>query len=361
MSSVFISHAVKDTEFAQRLSADLKRGGYETATFADLEASQAGEVSDRVLSDAISSSDYFVPVLTSAIQNRRWLVRDLEQALAQEAPSGRVTILPVLKESCVLPELLGVRSPVDFSVSYGSGLHSLIDRISVPSEHMVAVDLSRNFRSPKLWDIKRNVLGRLWSSRAYLRGLEASKFEKFVVNAFEDYGCTVELTQFTKDGGIDLVAIGLMDDHKKPWLVQCKRYVDGNRVGVELVKSVFPVDRNQRVDETHVVATSSIVERTAGEQVERLTRSRWVLDGAAWAAVEGWLSASMRLSSRPIEINDAHDRYAVLVDKKFISSLSPEEQAELLRLEVYLDEVEADFYEPIKKKLRAALAATTKA
>lgn len=51
----------------------------------------------------------------------------------------------------------------------------------------------------------------------------------------------------------------------------------------------------------------------------------------------------------------ARDRYAALVDKKFRSSLSDSEQAELSRLKVFLDEVDAKFYEPIERKLRTAL------
>jgi hypothetical protein len=51
----------------------------------------------------------------------------------------------------------------------------------------------------------------------------------------------------------------------------------------------------------------------------------------------------------------ARDRYADLVDKKFRASLSEPERAELSRLQVYLDEIEAGFYEPIERKLESAL------
>ena len=51
----------------------------------------------------------------------------------------------------------------------------------------------------------------------------------------------------------------------------------------------------------------------------------------------------------------ARDRYAALVDKKFRSSLSESEHAELSRLKVYLDEADAKFYKPIEQKLRTAL------
>ena len=51
----------------------------------------------------------------------------------------------------------------------------------------------------------------------------------------------------------------------------------------------------------------------------------------------------------------ARERYADLVDKKFHSSLSEPELAELSRLQVYLDEFEAGFYEPVERELESVL------
>jgi|1186.fasta_scaffold594797_2 hypothetical protein len=51
----------------------------------------------------------------------------------------------------------------------------------------------------------------------------------------------------------------------------------------------------------------------------------------------------------------ARDRYAELVDKKFRSSLSDSEQAELLRLQTYLDEADGKYYEPAERKLQSVL------
>lgn len=59
---------------------------------------------------------------------------------------------------------------------------------------------------------------------------------------------------------------------------------------------------------------------------------------------------------KPIDMeSQARDRYAELVDKKFRFSLSEPEVAELSRLQVYLDEAEAGFYEPVERKLESVL------
>ena len=58
----------------------------------------------------------------------------------------------------------------------------------------------------------------------------------------------------------------------------------------------------------------------------------------------------------PVDLErQARDRYAELVEKKYASALSAVEQAEMLRLQVYLDQAEARFYEPIERKLKSAL------
>jgi hypothetical protein len=53
--------------------------------------------------------------------------------------------------------------------------------------------------------------------------------------------------------------------------------------------------------------------------------------------------------------SQARQRHAELVDKKFRSSLSEIEQAELLRLQSCLDQADAKFYEPIERGLESAL------
>ena len=59
---------------------------------------------------------------------------------------------------------------------------------------------------------------------------------------------------------------------------------------------------------------------------------------------------------KPVDLeSQARNRSADLVDKKFHSSLAEPEKAELSNLQIYLDEVEAGFYEPIERKLESVL------
>ncbi len=54
--------------------------------------------------------------------------------------------------------------------------------------------------------------------------------------------------------------------------------------------------------------------------------------------------------------SQARARYVELVDKKFSTSLTEPETAELSRLQAYLDQAEARFYEPVERKLDSILA-----
>jgi len=69
------------------------------------------------------------------------------------------------------------------------------------------------------------------------------------------------------------------------------------------------------------------------------------------------MSSHPLMRERSVDVEQARQHYAALVDKKFTSSLTQQEEAELLRLGHLLDEAEAEFYRPSKDKLKATLAA----
>jgi hypothetical protein len=51
------------------------------------------------------------------------------------------------------------------------------------------------------------------------------------------------------------------------------------------------------------------------------------------------------------KVDTARERYATLIDKKFLHGLSANEEKELEQINAFLDDQEAHFYEPAKKKL----------
>jgi hypothetical protein len=99
MRSTFISHCQPDTEFARRLSADLWSAGYGARSFADVvpPTERLSETQlDKRLDDAISSDTFFVPILTQAAVQSRWVDRELAAAIEAESKKDQVKIVPVL-------------------------------------------------------------------------------------------------------------------------------------------------------------------------------------------------------------------------------------------------------------------------
>ena len=89
-----------------------------------------------------------------------------------------------------------------------------------------------------------------------MHSLQPRKFEELVAELFRDQGYEVELTRFSKDGGFDIrvvrksaVGLGLT-------LIECKRYSQGNPVGVELVRGLHSVVETANATSGLLVTTS---------------------------------------------------------------------------------------------------------
>src|SRR5207244_6339335 len=90
--------------------------------------------------------------------------------------------------------------------------------------------------------------------------------EEVMGELFERLGFDVELTQQTRDKGIDLIAIKKRRDAglTERYLIQCKRHSANNRVGVDVVYSMLGVGSV----EPHtglIIATTSYFTKPARE------------------------------------------------------------------------------------------------
>ncbi len=361
MSSVFVSHASQDTGFAAQLASDLEKHGYPTETMSSIIPATSAPVSsvrfDQRLKDAISDVNYFIPVLTPDSLKSRWVMKEIETAISHEAPIGNVTILPVLSRDCVLPAALGLRSPADFTVSYLQGLQSLLDKMlefnmgDEPSlSEANAINIASEAGAVRLYKALARFRGEIYS-------LSPRDFEGLVAESLRDCGYDVELTHSSKDGGIDLVAIGGKDTFMTRILLQCKRYSSGKRIGVEVVRSLAPV-KGSNFDAVTVVTSSFFTDSVSWKirkHLDRLTRCRWEFSRSDWSEMFRWLASMPELAENLTRLLSAsRDRYAALIDKRFLQALSSVEIMESRHLEAILDAADAAFYEPLKQQLIAA-------
>jgi len=76
-------------------------------------------------------------------------------------------------------------------------------------------------------------------------------FEEIIAELFASRGYEVELTQQTRDGGRDIIAVGSSMGIRNRYLIECKRYAPGHNVSIAAVplfaNPVYPIQYNLNV------------------------------------------------------------------------------------------------------------------
>lgn len=126
-----------------------------------------------------------------------------------------------------------------------------------------------------------------------LRTLSPRDFEHFVLKVLAGLGFEVELTSQTCDGGRDIIAVR-HDATSVKYLVECKRYSEGNRVGVGVVRQLHGVVDDERATKGILVTTSTF---TRGAKTH-LERNKWRLEGRDLTGVLDWLNSYQELRMR---------------------------------------------------------------
>lgn len=352
MQTVFLSHSSEDTEFARRLVDDLKNHNWDARTFEDIVTPDIPlsptEIDSRIVR-AIQTDSFYIPILTPAALASNWFKQEIEIAINSEESGSLTSIVPALGEECILPDILGLRTPCDFTASYNAGFESLLEKLSVPAIHPDRPPRSEPLNVPNIQALSRE----LQSRHGDTYRLSPARFEELIGQVLESYGYRVELSTRTIDGGIDLFVVGTKDWNDYRLFFECKRYTQGQRIGIEPVVSLrevgdFGSNRRSLVSTTFLDAE---MHKCDGQRFRHLARSRWDLSYADYSTVLKWL-ASCPDSEITQPIDQARERYAELIDKKFITNLSVDEQNELVLLEELFDEVEAPLYSPTIKRLK---------
>ena len=89
-----------------------------------------------------------------------------------------------------------------------------------------------------------------------LRKIDPITFEKVVAELFEDEGYEVFLTPPRADGGKDIYVYKKDPITNLMFLVECKRYVPPNTVGVEIARRLYGVVQHERANAGIIVTTS---------------------------------------------------------------------------------------------------------
>jgi len=129
------------------------------------------------------------------------------------------------------------------------------------------------------------LLARVQNDPEEIYRLESREFEELVAELLQLQGYSVELTPPSKDGGFDMYAARKDGLGEFLFLVECKRWASGKRVGVEIVRGLYGVVQQQQAT-AGIVVTTSLFTKGAKEFQHSLRHSLSLRD---YIQLQEWL------------------------------------------------------------------------
>lgn len=121
----------------------------------------------------------------------------------------------------------------------------------------------------ELNDINEELIAYLSKHPEYMRQLHHRKFEELIAEIIRSKGFDVTLTPQTRDGGKDIIALYKSPFGHQMFIVECKKYNEDNKVGVELVRGLYGVKMAERATQG-ILVTSSTFTKDAKDFVKPL-------------------------------------------------------------------------------------------
>lgn len=105
--------------------------------------------------------------------------------------------------------------------------------------------------------ISEELIKYLKSHPKALYEIRPRQFEELIAEIFKSFGWEVELTPETRDGGYDLFAICKdISGLKSKWIIECKKYAENRKVGVDIIRSLYGVKKTQHGANALLATTS---------------------------------------------------------------------------------------------------------
>jgi len=141
MDKIFISYSRKDIEFVRKLAGDLETSGYDV--WWDVTDLEGGDDWVSTIPQAISSSQYFIVVLTPNAVTSEWVRKEYTQALHL-----RKKIIPIMLVPCEMPFALNTINFVNFSLGeYPENFKKLLIPIGYTGEPPVVTPYKKAITS----------------------------------------------------------------------------------------------------------------------------------------------------------------------------------------------------------------------
>jgi hypothetical protein len=136
---LFLSHSSEDKPLVRRLAEGLEQAGY--TVWLDEWKIRLGECIATAIEHAITDCRFVILVLSHNSVSSGWVNKEWKATYWAEIEDGRIRVVPVLWEKCVVPVLLRTKRYVDLSNDFAAGLASLVSSLSA----YVAEDSAKDF------------------------------------------------------------------------------------------------------------------------------------------------------------------------------------------------------------------------
>jgi hypothetical protein len=215
----------------------------------------------------ISSSAFYEQDFTCPFICERHMEENEEKAEGERIPRGTVYYPYTNKHSA---QGYSKYNPLEevYPLMFNSG--------GIENNKILQVDLN---------EINTELIKYLAKHPEYMRQMHPRKFEELIAEIFKEKGYDVTLTPTSRDGGKDIIAAYNTPLGHQLFIVECKRYKEKNKVGVEVVRGLYGVQIAGNYNQG-IIATTSTFTKDAIDFVKPL---KFQMELNGFAEIKEWI------------------------------------------------------------------------
>lgn len=242
------------------------------------------------LQEGIDEADFFLLVISENSARSRWATQEFFLAYNSQLRDQERKILPVRIDNVPPPSQVLDLEVIDLFRDYDQSLQRLLQTIlQTTGDSLAQFPIDQTYDRTTIITVSDLIGRRLVEYFARhpqeMKSMDRRKFEELIAEIFDGFGYEVELTQRTRDGGRDIIAVRRREVHTR-YLIECKRPDPGNPVGIRPVRELFGVKTDEKATKA-ILATTAYFSRDA---LLFFDRNRWEMEPRDYDGIVEWLN-----------------------------------------------------------------------
>ncbi len=242
--------------------------------------------------DRFEKAEALVFMVSTGTSRDPWFHREFPRFYSAHAQRDHVPIIPVRLDDVPLPPAMATIPTIDLFADYHAGFRALILLLGSKGEDLLAALPEPDTAVLRIAErVSHDLVLRFREHPDELRSIDRRLFEEMIAYLFRRFGYVVELTQRTRDGGRDVIAVRTQIVSVK-YLIECKRPDPGGYVGVRPVRELYGVLKDEGATKGLLVTTA----RFSPDALSFFERHRWELEPKDFAGLMNWIDQYRRLA-----------------------------------------------------------------